>query len=201
MHSLEELILEAKEDGGYIVPGGRAKFFELTEAATARQWMCAAPMTDEEWANLESGEEYIPFGGSYAAMDAAIFQCSPDGEGEPVRERMIGGRKFINVAAPVGEINFAEDPNGMSSIIVNKTHVLGFEAGRTVKLLRLPGGLFVETIGKPDVDDELVLPTGAFIEEIELQRPWVVHLPKPTTTFWWFGQGRGFQGPITLPSS
>ncbi len=58
-----------------------------------------------------------------AAMDAALFRYSPDGEGEPVREREIGGRRFINVAVP-------GDPTiqlgGMIKILVNKAHVVGY---------------------------------------------------------------------------
>lgn len=131
-------------------------------------------------------------------MDAALFQYSPDGEGEPVRERLIDGRRFINVAIPADSTSL---PGGMTQIMVNKAHVLGFDAGRTLTILSLPQGHFVEVVGSAENDDQLSLPDGASVKTIELQEPWLVALPAPTTTLWDFSFGmRSFQGPVTLPS-
>ncbi|MEP1470409.1 MAG: hypothetical protein ABJK20_18110 [Halieaceae bacterium] len=128
---------------------------------------------------------------------AALFRYSPDGEGEPVRERDIGGRRFINVAIP-GEPTVHS--GGMMQIMVNKSHVVGYEVGRTLTIMSLPEGDFVEVVGNADHDEELPLPEGACLRTIKLQAPWVVPLPSPTTTFFHFGFGmRSFQGPVTLP--
>jgi hypothetical protein len=41
---------------------------------------------------------------------------------------------------------------------------------------------------------------GERIEQYTLQQHWVVPLPVPTRTLWWFKGGmRSFQGPVTLP--
>jgi len=184
--------------GGYLVPGGRSLFMELQDLESMMQWMSAEPVTPEEYERLEPGEHYRKFGTAKASMDSAIFQCSPNGEGKPVREAIVAGRRFINVAA-AGEIHFAQEPDGFSTVEVNKTHVLGFAAGRTVKFMVLDDKWFVETVGTPDNDSNLKLPQGATITSILLDEDWIVRLPTPTSTFWWFGQGRGFQGPINPP--
>ncbi|MEH6567470.1 MAG: hypothetical protein V7709_00230 [Halioglobus sp.] len=52
------------------------------------------------------------------------------------------------------------------------------------------------------LDESLVLPEGGVLKRIELREPWVVPLPTPTRTFFWFNQGmRSFQGLVTLPES
>ncbi|MEM1113328.1 MAG: hypothetical protein AAGI11_15555 [Pseudomonadota bacterium] len=198
MKDLADVIAAARPEGGFVVRGGRDYFMEVRETATGTLWMCADPVTPEDFEVLAPGEEYQKFGIAKSSMDAAMFRHSPNGEQEPVRERWIAGRLFINVAEAL-EIDFAEDPSGMSRAMVNKDHVLGFKAGRKVKLLRTSEGLFVETVGAPDNDDNLSLQENASLEEIELQHNWLVHLPSPTITYWWFGQGRSFQGPVTLP--
>ena len=78
---------------------------------------------------------------------------------------------------------------------------VGFEAGRSLSILRLPMGDFVEIVGTSDKDHEITLPEGGSLERIELVQPWVVPLPAPTTTLWWFdGPMRSFQGPVILPA-
>ena len=84
--------------------------------------------------------------------------------------------------------------------MVNKAHVLGYETGRTLAILRLPEGYFVEVVGNSDNDSEITLPEGGSLNQLVLKEPWVVPLPNPTTTIWSFGaQLRSFQGPVILP--
>jgi len=85
-------------------------------------------------------------------------------------------------------------------ISVNKAHVVGYDAGRSVAVISLPEGDFIELVGDDSRDHCLVLPEGATLRRIELSQPWVVTLPTPTRTFFWFGESmRSFQGPVTLP--
>ena len=93
-------------------------------------------------------------------------------------------------------------PGGMLEMMVNKAHVLGYEAGRTLTVLSLPGGDFVEVVGDTAQDDQLPLPEAARLSTIELHEPWIVPLPTPTRTLWHFGDKlRSFQGPVTLPAA
>ena len=199
MKSLQELMQEQLPEGGIAVPYGRNLHMEVAEVATGRVWMSLDPATPQDYRLLlETLDDSLRgIGVGSAAMDAALFRYSPDGEGEPVRERDIGGKRFINVAIP-GEP--AAHPGGMMEIVVNKAHVLGFQAGRTVNIMSSPEGDFVEVVGNADHDKELPLPEGASLEAIVLQEPWVVPLPTPTVAFFHFGSGmRSFQGPITVP--
>lgn len=185
--------------GGVIVSGGRDQHIEVMEVATSRVWMSVEPATQQDYDELllRLDDSLRGVGIGSAAMDAALFQYSPDGEGEPVRERTIGGRRYINVAVP-GERTAL--PGGMMKMLVNKAHVLGYESGRVVTILSLPEGDFVDVVGTADHDDEITLPEGASLKQLELKQPWVVVLPTPTTTFWHFGtELRSFQGPVTFP--
>ena len=199
MKSLQALMQEQLPQGGVAVPPGRNMHMEVVEVANGRVWMSADPATQQDYEALLEvlGDSLRGIGIGVASMDAALFRYSPDGEGDPVRERDIGGRRFINVAIP-GKPTV--HPGGMMQIMVNKAHVLGYEAGRTLTIMSSPEGDFVEVVGNADHDEELPLPDGASLKTIELQEPWIVPLPTPTTTFFYMGTSlRSFQGPVALP--
>ena len=199
MKSLKTLMQEQLPEGGIAVPYGRNSHMEVVEVATGRVWMSLDPASQQEYDQLleEMDDSLRGVGVGDASMDAALFRHSPDGEGQPVREREIGGRRFINVAIP-GEPTV--HPGGMMQIMVNKSHVVGYEAGRTLTIMSMPEGDFVEVVGTAEHDEELPLPEGANLRTIELQEPCVVALPSPTTAFFHFDFGlRSFQGPVSIP--
>lgn len=204
MRTLEELMADHLPDGGASVLGGREEYMEVREIANGAVWMCLEPASRAELDALELKDEFTPVGVGYAAMDAALFTHSPNFPQTPIKQRLIGGRRFI-CNAEAEAITLPSSPSGMTEIIVNKGHVLGFNAGREIAILRVESGAFVEVIGKSDRDKKLELPEGARIETLTLRAPWVVKLPNPTTTLWWFlgsgGGARGFQGPINLPTT
>ena len=138
-----------------MVKGGRGLYMEVREKASGTVWMSLDPVTKEDFASLELSEEYEPLGFARASMDRALFVHSPDDEMQPVRLRDIGGRTYINVALP-GEPQFPTQPQGAVELMVNKAHVLGFEAGRSVSVLRTSAGDFVECIGRADADDKFL---------------------------------------------
>ena len=132
-------------------------------------------------------------------MDHAAFCYSPIAPGEPVLQQVIDSHLFINVAEPQAIIP-PTVANGPMEIKVNKAHLIGFDAGRTVTIMTSSQGDFVEVVGDSDQDDSLVLPQGASLKQIELTQPWIVPLPTPTQTWFWMGEAmRSFQGPVTLP--
>ena len=198
MTSLQTLMREQLPEGGIAVPYGRNVHMEVVEVDTGRVWMSLEPATQQDFDTLlESLDESLrPVGIAAASMNAALFRFSPGGEGEPVRERTFGGRRWINVAIPGKPVMH---PGGMLQITVNKSHVVGYEAGRTLTIMSSPEGDFVEVVGTAEHDEELPLPEGASLRTIELQAPWVVPLPEPTTTFFHFGSSmRSFQGPVSI---
>ena len=199
--SLDEMMRESLQDGGYAVSGGRDLFMEVMDTTTGLVWMSAAPVQLADFEALELEASMVKVGIARAPMDRAAFQYSPGAPEAPVLERVIDGRLYINVAAPLEQTPSAL-PGGPVEISVNKAHVIGFEAGRSVAVLSLPEGDFVEVVADDSADESLVLPEGGVLKRIELSQPWVVSLPTPTRTFFWFGHGmRSFQGPVTLPES
>ena len=186
-------------EGGVAIPDGRAPHMEVIEVATGRVWMSLEPATQQDYDILvkKLDDSLHGIGIGAAAMDAALFQYLPGGEGEPVRQRQIEGRRFINVAIPGDRTPL---PCGMTEIRVHKAHVLGFEPGRTLTILSLPEGDFVEVVGNADNDGDITLPEGGSFKQLVLKEPWVVPLPNPTTTLWSLSaQLRSFQGPVVLP--
>lgn len=197
METLDSLMQKQLPPVGVVIPGGRGMHMEVIDRQTGLVWMSVEVVTREDYENLELGDSLRGVGIAAAAMDAALFRNSPDAEGEPVRERIIAGHRFINVAIPGQPVSVT---GGMLEIMVNKAHVIGFAAGRSVTVLSTPGGDFVECVGDSGQDDQLTLPEGACLKKIALKEPWVAPLPNPTRTLWQFGDNlRSFQGPVQLP--
>ena len=197
--TLDETMRENFREGGFTVVGERELYMEVMDTATGLVWMSAAPVQPADFEALALDDPLVKLGIGRAAMDRAAFHYSPGASGKPVRERIIDGRLFINVAAPQAQ-KPPVVPGGPIEISVDKSHLIGFAAGRTVAILSLPEGDFVEVVGDAGADDTLILPEGARLRRIDLGQPWVVSLPNPTRTFFWFGQQlRSFQGPVTLP--
>ena len=198
---LDKLMHSALEEGGYLVGGERDLYMEVVDTTTGMMWMSSSPVSEADFAALELEPSLAKIGMAPAAMDRALFNASPGAPGEPVRERIIDGRHYINVASLLEQSAPAEDGAPMIAQ-VDKYHVIGFEAGRTLKVLSLPEGDFVEVVGKCSQDEGLVLPEGGQLRSITLQEPWVVHLATPTRAFFWMAGGmRSFQGPVSLPNT
>ncbi|MEZ5502353.1 MAG: hypothetical protein R3E50_06730 [Halioglobus sp.] len=199
---LDTMMGEQLREGGFAVSGGRDLFMEVLDTATGLVWMSAGPVAVADFDALELDGTLVKVGIARAPMDRAAFHGSPGAPGEPVLQRVINGRLYINVAAPPPPREWIApaQPGGPTELLVNKAHVIGFEAGRTVAVMRLADGDFVELVGDPDGDDALVLPPGGTLRRVFLTQPWVVDLPNPTRAFFWFGANmRSFQGPVTVP--
>ena len=198
---LDKLIHEHMASGAFAVEGGRDLFMEATDTATGLVWMTTSTVARADFANLSLDKPLRKTGVGFAPMDRAVFLWSPGAPGEPVLQREIGSRAWINVASPQ-KIIPPEVADGPARISVDKAHLIGFEAGREVSILRLPHGDYVELVGEKTSDDRLVLPAGGIIEQIHLEKPWAVPLPSPTDAYLWFGESmRSFQGPVTLPEA
>lgn len=197
--SAEKELRDSLPEGGFVVSGGRGLFMEVMDSTSRTVWMSAAAVQPADFEKLELEPPLVKTGIGSAAMDHAAFRHSPGTPDEPVRQRMIDGHLFINVATP-GAATQAVQPGGPMEIAVDKGHTLAFDAGRSLTLLKLPDGDFVEVVGDASGDASRVLPVGGTLKQIELTEPWVVPLPTPTRTFFWMGKSmRSFQGPVTVP--
>jgi len=199
--SLEEKLQEVLGEGGVLVSGRRGKHMEVSERANGTVWMTRSPVEPIDFEALELDASYAKVGIGQASMDRAGFRYSPDRGEEPVRERKIAGHHFINVATPL-EMKPPSEKAGPMVGLVNKAHVLGFEAGRRLVILTTSEGDFVEVVGDASGDASRILPEGGELTEIVLNDDWVVSLPTPTRVFFWFdGALRSFQGPVKLPGA
>lgn len=181
-----------------IINGGAAQYMEVTDTSNMQVWMCFSPVTREDYEALVVHAPLRKTGVGQAPMDCAAFVASPGLS--YVAERTIDGRRFIHVATPAS-ITPPSVEGGPMDVLVGKSHVIGFDAGRQVSILSNADGHFVELVGTTSGDETRILPPGSSISQITLSEPWIVHLPSPTKT--WFGMGRNirsFQGPIALPA-
>lgn len=194
--TLSALMQEALPEGGVLLPEQR-EHMDIMDETTADVWMTIDAVTQQQFDECPLADNWRKVGRAAGAMDQALFRHSPDAEELPVRNQLINGLRFINVARPAAP---SLSPSGLIEITVNKAHVLGFEAGRQLSVLRFSDQCFVEVVGDDANDDKMPLANGAGIEKINLNQPWVVELPQPTTTLWVFKpELRSFQGPIELP--
>jgi hypothetical protein len=164
---------------------------ELLDTATREIWLVREPVPREWFDALVPAPPLVKSGYGTGAMDRAWFRRSPGAPADgPLATREIGGRVFQLVAKP--------DLSGVRGdfprrLVVDKHHVIGFDAGRLVMLLRAPDGReYVELVcgrGAPS------LPAGWSLHTLELAAPWEIELPAPTET-WWLANGASFQGPI-----
>ena len=97
---LDATMREQLQDGGYLVEGGRDLFMEVMDPTTGLVWMSAAPVTRHDFNTLELEKPLVKVGIARASMDSAAFHRSPGAPDEPVLQRTIDGRLYINVAEP-----------------------------------------------------------------------------------------------------
>jgi len=167
---------------------------ELLDTAKHEIWMAREPAPRAWFDALAPEPPLVKSGYGAGAMDRAWFRRSPGAaEDGPLATREIGGRIFQLVARP--------DLGGMRGefprrLLVHKHHVIAFDAGRRVPLLRSAEGKdYVQLVtGRAGLE----LPGGGSLRELMLDAEWVVELPCPTET-WWFANGASFQGPVEAP--
>lgn len=200
MKTLKSLMQAQQKKGAVLIDHASGMTGEFLDNQTGLIWMSVESMTQHEFGNFEVDNQLTPVGVAPGAMDMAIFHYSPNGEGKPVLERTINGRRFIN-AASAEMVSTPSHPGGMAEISVNKSHSLGFAAGRKLNVLSLPEGDFIEVVGTQAADEQLRLPVGATLKTITLKQPWIVKLPTPARTLWWIEHLRSFQGPVSLPTN
>lgn len=195
---LSQLMQEALPEGGVLLPEQK-KHMEIMDETTADVWMTVDEVTHQQFDEFALPKNWRKVGLAAGAMDQALFRHSPNGGEAPVREQVINDLRFINVAQPAAP---SQSPSGLIEIMVNKAHVLGFDAGRQLSILHFDNKNYVEVVGDNKSDRALPLTNGASIQKISLSQPCVVELPNPAQTLWVFApELRSFQGPVELPGN
>lgn len=201
MNSLTELMQAKLGTSGFAVKGEKGLYAEIVDTATGMVWMTTSPASQEDLDRLQLPDDFVASGVGMSAMDKAGFRHSPNAENEAPKVQQIAGREFLNVATPE-QVEPPLREGGPMRVIVNKAHVIGFEAGRGICVMETAEGSFVELVGTPDNDADLVLPDGASLRKLKLDAPLVIALPTPTVTYFWMRPSdlRSFQGPVNLPT-
>ena len=108
------------------------------------------------------------------------------------------GRTFFHIADVNGRVDLEQGGGAMTAAIVNKHHVLAFEAGQSVEFLAAPdGGHFLNvnrSISGEGSGGEI--PATWTVETVTLSAPWRAEL-MPSVYVLRVSDGRSFQGPIT----
>ena len=191
-------LMQQKLPKGGVYLAEQKPHMEVIDEVTGNVWMSVEAVSQEQFDAFELAENWRKLGRGAGAMDQALFRHSPNASDQPVREQLIIGLRFINVAQPKFQTSGQTD-SGLLEIMVNKAHVIGFAADRQLSVLHLNGRHYVEVVGDNQNDSELPLPDDASIQLVTLSEPWVVDLPTPTQTFWVFQPAlRSFQGPVDL---
>lgn len=197
---LEEKMQAALPQTGALIeaPGS---FMECMDPANLTTWMTLSPVSLSDFKSWTPGSPLIKTGIGKAAMDMAAFRHDPAGPGRSVQVKAIDGFQCLHVATPASMPDYIDD--GLPALAtVTKAHTLGFEAGRTIKIMTVGDEHFVEVIGDALFDERIKPAPGGKFFKIELNAPWVVELPFPATTYFWRTKTgpRSFQGPVQLPA-
>jgi hypothetical protein len=176
----------------------RELHMEVFDQASGDVWLCSDPVTREEYKAFAPEPPLVKSGLGTGRMDAAFFTRSPGAaEDGPLEQRVIEGRDFVLVARP--ELPFETPPAGHPlRITVHKHHVVFFEAGVPLLVVRLPDGRDFVHVVERRFAGERSLPEGWVLRSLVPAGRLRVELPAPTTVFF-FSNGESFQGPVTLP--
>lgn len=199
-NELESLMLRGLNEAGHMI-SANGLFMEAIDPSTRQVWMSTKPVSRKEFDDWSPEHPHQKVGCDYASMDRAAFRHDPFGSQHAVQTKTIDGYECLHVAVP-GEMTPPAEPGLPAQISVTKGHTLGFKAGRRVKVMNIGDQHYVETVGDGKADEGLRLPPTATLSELNLTSHWVVELPCPTTTFFWFTERgmRSFQGPVELPN-
>jgi hypothetical protein len=168
---------------------------EIMDLRTLDVWLCQQPITEAEYAALAPEPPFVKSGLGRSAMDIAWFKRSPGAAADgPLATLALGDFVFCHVARP-RDFNGLARGDAPTRLLVEKHHVLGFEAGSRVRLtVQADGRVFVQqTIaidgaGPPPV-------AGWSAREITLHSPWVCALPYPCEVYF-FQNLSSYAGPL-----
>jgi hypothetical protein len=176
---------------------------EVLDTRTMEVWQSCLPITRADYEALELDAGYNRVGLGSGVMDRHYFRRSPGADRDgPVRLREFGGRKYLHCARPPqGGPSFPAGRSGPALLLVDKHHTLIYEAGRSLNVLRTAEGRELVHVIRGDPDpDSLVLPKDWELRSLTTQSALVVHLPAPTTAFF-FSNGASYQGPVVFQAS
>lgn len=156
---------------------------EVFEMATGQVWLHQQAITQEVYESLYTGPAFMKSGIGRSVMDVAWFLRSPGATADgPLETRSIGGLEFSRVARPIDFRGFNKG-DAATLLMVDKHHVLGYHAGRTLRLIQMPDGTWCAPQTAPVNGPALQFPAGGKPVDVQLQQAWTVQLPNPAPVY------------------
>ncbi|MDH3623586.1 MAG: hypothetical protein OES69_08225 [Myxococcales bacterium] len=179
--------------------GAQELHMEILDPSTQNVWQSLEPVTLAEYRAFPLEVGFVKIGIGRGAMDEHWFDRSPGTDiSGPMEVREFGGRAFGLCARPATAPELPFGPDGPRRLLVDKHHVMRFAAGRAIPLLVLPDSTEYVHVMDGGVDGPaLQVPEGCHLRHVSLREDWIVHLPHPTTVFF-FPSRDSFQGPIEV---
>lgn len=166
---------------------------EVMDTSNGDIWLHQSPTTLEAYDALKPEAPYVKSGIAGAAMDFAYFLKSPGASAEgPLETRTIGGLEWSRVARPLDFQGFKPGP-APTLIMVDKHHVIGFEAGSSLRLVRPPAGKFYVQQTRSPWPGNDVYPTDWELFTLALDEPWSIYLDSPLPIYF-FRNASSFAG-------
>ena len=173
----------------------RQAHMEVMNPATGDVWLLQDPISIEEFTSLRVEPPWVKVGFTTASMDSAGFRRSPGADADgPVETREIGGRRFARVAKVRKFGGFAAGAVP-TRIEVEKHHLVGFDAGRTITVARLPDGQFYVEQTECMPGKSFEPPADWQMFTLRLTEPWSLQIACPVSVYF-FRSLRSFQGPV-----
>ncbi|MDT0596479.1 hypothetical protein [Glaciecola petra] len=180
-----------------------AKLMECIDFESRGIWMATTPVSKGDFKKItDMPTGFVLTGLATPSYDYCLFRRSTLDK-TTVTLKSFAGYDWVQNAY-VEDMEDAEKDGLPKKGLIDKDHVLAFDAGRTLKVMTIGTNDYVEVVGSGRNDDQLEFPEGATLREIKLKTPLILELPQPTTVYFWFpakGQEtRSFQGPVALPN-
>lgn len=152
----------------------REPHMEIFDPRSRDVWLCQQPISAEDYQAFCCEPPLIKAGHGRSAFDSAYFRQSPDLQGA-LEVREMNGLRLVRVARPQA---FAGMPRGdePTCLMVEKTHVLGYSAGRSLRLARLPEGHWLVEHTLPLYGALIEPPTSWQLLTVELEQDWTCEL-------------------------
>jgi hypothetical protein len=169
---------------------------EIFDMRTGDVWLHQQPITEADYRSFKPEPPYVKSGLGRSAMDFAWFRRSPGADADGALERrVIGGLEWVRVARP-RDFRGIQQGDAPTRLTIEKHHVIGFDAGTRVRLVRVPdGGWYVQQTAA--IDGSIVPePADWSLFHVDLDRRWVCDLGCPVSVYF-FRNLRSFQGPLT----
>lgn len=179
-----------------ITQAPRELHMEVMNLQTRDVWVCQQPITEAQFKALKVNAPLMKVGYGRAAFDFAYFRRSPGAaEDGALETTIIDGLGFARVARPQQLRGFAAG-DAATQMMIEKHHIIGFDAGSELRLARLPDGQYylqqtVSASATPDVD-----PEDWQMYSLKLAAPWSVELSCPAAVYF-FRNLRSYTGPFT----